>query len=124
MALIATKSTGTRVQTWLPQSLAEQLRAQAELERRSVSRGDQAGGRGSAAPGREAPVTWEISIPYHDQDESTLDVLDAARRGSGGRRAAGDGPDRPRRSAQGQDSGSVTCSASWRRWGRTVGVGS
>jgi hypothetical protein len=37
VAPIATKSTGTRVQTWLPQSLAEQLRAQAELERRSVS---------------------------------------------------------------------------------------
>jgi hypothetical protein len=34
---IAAKSSGTRVQTWLPKSLAEQLRAQAELERRTVS---------------------------------------------------------------------------------------
>ena len=33
----AMKPTGTRVQTWLPISLAEQLKAQADLERRSVS---------------------------------------------------------------------------------------
>jgi hypothetical protein len=32
-----TKPSGTRVQTWLPISLAEQLKAQADLERRSVS---------------------------------------------------------------------------------------
>jgi hypothetical protein len=32
MAPTETKSTGTRVQTWLPQSLVEQLQAQAELE--------------------------------------------------------------------------------------------
>ena len=38
MAPTSTKSsTGTRVQTWLPISLAEQLKAQADLERRSVS---------------------------------------------------------------------------------------
>jgi Ribbon-helix-helix protein, copG family len=37
VAPIATKSSGTRVQTWLPISLAEQLKAQADLERRSVS---------------------------------------------------------------------------------------
>ena len=37
MAPTATKPTGTRIQTWLPISLAEQLKAQADLERRSVS---------------------------------------------------------------------------------------
>ena len=37
MAPTAEKSSGTRVQTWLPLSLAEQVRAQADLERRSVS---------------------------------------------------------------------------------------
>ena len=31
------ETTGTRVQTWLPISLAEQLKAQADLERRSIS---------------------------------------------------------------------------------------
>ena len=37
MAPIGTKSTGTRVQTWLPNSLAEQLKAEAERSSRSVS---------------------------------------------------------------------------------------
>jgi hypothetical protein len=37
VAPTAEKSSGTRVQTWLPVSLAEQLKAQADLERRSVS---------------------------------------------------------------------------------------
>jgi hypothetical protein len=37
MAPTSEKTTGTRVMTWLPISLAEQLRAEAELERRSVS---------------------------------------------------------------------------------------
>ncbi len=37
MAPTATKTSGTRVQTWLPITLAEQLKAQADLERRSVS---------------------------------------------------------------------------------------
>ena len=37
MAPTAEKSTGTRVQTWLPNSLAEQLKAEAERSRRSVS---------------------------------------------------------------------------------------
>jgi hypothetical protein len=32
-----TKETGVNVQSWLPPHLAEQLKAQAELERRSVS---------------------------------------------------------------------------------------
>jgi hypothetical protein len=32
-----TKETGVNVQSWLPPDLAEQLKAQAELERRSVS---------------------------------------------------------------------------------------
>lgn len=36
MASTATKS-GIKVQAWLPVSLAEQLKAQADLERRSVS---------------------------------------------------------------------------------------
>lgn len=37
VAPTSTKSSGTRVQTWLPIPLVEQLKAQAELERRSVS---------------------------------------------------------------------------------------
>jgi hypothetical protein len=37
VAPTATKSTSTRVQTWLPISLAEQLRAQCAIERRSIS---------------------------------------------------------------------------------------
>ena len=37
MAPTATKTSGTRVQTWLPLSLAEQVKAKADTERRSVS---------------------------------------------------------------------------------------
>jgi hypothetical protein len=37
VAPTSTKSTGTKLQTWLPISLAEQLKAQADAERRSVS---------------------------------------------------------------------------------------
>lgn len=37
MAPPASKSTGTKLQTWLPISLAEQLKAEAERSSRSVS---------------------------------------------------------------------------------------
>ena len=37
MAPTATKSSGTRVQTWLPLRLAEQVKAKADTERQSVS---------------------------------------------------------------------------------------
>ena len=37
VAVAAKGSSGIRLQTWLPIGLAEQLKAQADLERRSVS---------------------------------------------------------------------------------------
>jgi CopG-like RHH_1 or ribbon-helix-helix domain, RHH_5 len=37
MAPTASKSTGTKLQTWLPITLAEQLKAESERQSRSVS---------------------------------------------------------------------------------------